>query len=96
MLGIIAILLSCLLGYVSAQSRFVFGPFYGWRYPDVKSYIARAETTLCPGNTPSPEMQRASMWMGMEAQNTNSTQKRDLIQAIIVSDPDLYRRLVAS
>ena len=93
---LLAILLSCVIEFVSAQSRFVFGPFYGWRYPDVKSYIARAETTLCPGKTPIPEMQRASMWMGMETENTNSTRRPDLIQAIIVSDPDLYRRYVHS
>jgi hypothetical protein len=90
---LIAVLLSCLVPIVLAQSRFVFGPFYGWRYPEVKSYITLAETTLCPGNTPYPEAQRASMWMGMEAKSPKSG-RRELIQAIIVSDPYLYRRFI--
>jgi hypothetical protein len=74
------------------QSRFVFGPMYGWRYPLVQSHIEFAETTLCPGKPPSPEITRASMWLGMEAPNNRGPQKTDLIQAIIVSDPGLFRR----
>jgi hypothetical protein len=86
--------LALLLPLITAQTRFVFGPVYGWRFPDVKSYITMAETTICPGKPPSPEVQRASMWMGMECKNDRTGRGRDLIQAIIVSDPGLYRRYV--
>ncbi len=87
-----------ILGFVAValaapnQSRFVFGPMYGWRYPLVQSYIEFAETTLCPGRTPSPEIPRASLWLGMEVPNDRSQLKTDLIQAIVVSDPGIYRR----
>jgi hypothetical protein len=74
------------------QSRYVFGPMYGWRYPLVQSHIEFAETTLCPGSTPSPEIPRASLWLGMEVPNDRSQLKTDLIQAIVVSDPGVYRR----
>jgi hypothetical protein len=74
------------------QSRFVFGPMYGWRYPLVQSHIEFAETTLCPGKTPSPEIPRASLWLGMEVPNERSQLKTDLIQGIVVSDPGVYRR----
>lgn len=74
------------------QSRFVFGPMYGWRYPLVQSHIEFAETTLCPGKPPSPEIARASLWLGMEAPNNRSQLKTDLIQAIVVSDPGVYRK----
>jgi hypothetical protein len=77
-----------------SQSRFVFGPMYGWRYPLVQSHIEFAETTLCPGKTPSPEIPRASLWLGMEVPNDRSQLKTDLIQGIVVSDPGVYRRSV--
>jgi hypothetical protein len=65
---------------------------YGWRYPLVQSHIEFAETTLCPGRAPSPEIPRASLWLGMEVPNDRSQLKTDLIQAIVVSDPGVYRR----
>jgi hypothetical protein len=58
----------------------------------VQSHIEFAETTLCPGKPPSPEIARASLWLGMEVPNDRSQLKTDLIQAIVVSDPGVYRK----
>jgi hypothetical protein len=99
---IMSLLYISILGFAAAalaapsQSRFVFGPMYGWRYPLVQSHIDFAETTLCPGRTPSPEIPRASLWLGMEVPNDRSSLKTDLIQAIVVSDPGVYRRYATS
>ena len=62
----------------------------------MQSHIEFAETTLCPGRTPSPEIPRASLWLGMEVPNDRSSLKTDLIQAIVVSDPGVYRRYAKS
>jgi hypothetical protein len=56
-----------------------FGPAFS--LGPTQSYIVYAETTLYPGKTPQPQLDRLALWAGMGTDAKPS----NLIQAIIVS-----------
>ena len=78
--------ISALATSISAQSNIRFGPYYS--LGNTKSSITEATTTLYPGQTQDPQLDRLALWAGMATDTGSGADSGDLIQAIILSSND--------